>query len=213
MLVVYLRETDFCPHRATSCRVAVCRTVGEFPRAWAGSVNRHAEWKLRGNLGDASTPSSRQPEFDRSQVVNRQTDRALGPGVSSEHYLSHSQGVGPTALVRPDVVSHGGYGARPKTTGSARQMESAWTETGPRGCHLGLGYLCGIPVPQREGQYNCCGYSTGFASWRRRSVRFREALILLVWPISDWSEMDDVTTPSQHQATALASPVDSLSHD
>jgi len=41
----------------------------------------------------------------------------------------------------------------------------------------------------------------------------REALILLVRSISDWSEMDDVTTPSQHQATALASPVDSLSHE
>ena len=40
----------------------------------------------------------------------------------------------------------------------------------------------------------------------------REALILLVRPISDWSEMDDVTAPSQHQATALASSVDSLSH-
>jgi len=78
-----------------------------------------------------STRSSRQPEFDRGQVVSRQTDRAVGPGASHEHYLSHSQRVGPATVARPDVVSHGGYGARPKTTGSARQMESAWTETRP----------------------------------------------------------------------------------
>jgi len=36
-------------------------------------------------------------------------------------------------VAQPDVVCHGGYGARPKTTGLARQMESAWTETGPTG--------------------------------------------------------------------------------
>jgi len=98
---------------------------GSFPRAWAGSVNHHAQ---SGNFeaiwGDASTRSSRPPKFDRGQVVSRQTDRAVGPGASSEHYLSHSQGVGPAAVAWPDVVSHGGYGARPKTTGSARQMES-----------------------------------------------------------------------------------------
>jgi len=95
--------------------------------------------KLRGNLGDASTRSSRQPEFDRSQVVSRQTDRAVRQGVSSEHYLSHGQGVGPTAVAQLDVVSHGSYGTRLKATGSAGQMESAWTETGQAGLALGPG--------------------------------------------------------------------------
>jgi len=78
-------------------------------------------------------------EFDRGQVVSRQTDRAVGPGVSSEHYLSHSQGVGPAAVAQPDVVSQRGYGARPKTTGSARQMESARIETGLTGLPPGSG--------------------------------------------------------------------------
>jgi len=99
---------------------------------WAGPVSQHA---VSGNFeafwGDVSTHSRHQPEFDRGRVVSRQTDRAVGPGASSEHYLSHSQGVDSATVARPDVVSHGGYGARPKTTGSASQMESAWTETGP----------------------------------------------------------------------------------
>ena len=77
-----------------------------------------------------STRACRQPEFDRGQVASRQTDRAVGAVASGEHYLSHSQGVHSAAVVWPDVVSNGGYGARPKTTGSARQTESAWMEAG-----------------------------------------------------------------------------------
>jgi len=83
------------------------------------------------NPRDVSTRSSSQPEFNRGQVASRQTDRAVGPGASSKLYLSYSQGVGPATVARSDVVSYGGYGARPKTTGSARQMEPAWTEAGP----------------------------------------------------------------------------------
>jgi len=100
---------------------------GSFPRALAGSVSPHA---MLGNFeaiwGNVSTCSSSQSEFDRGQVASRQTERAVGPGAPGEHYLSHSQGVDSAAVVRPDVVSNGGYGARPKTTGLARQTESAW---------------------------------------------------------------------------------------
>jgi len=66
---------------------------GSFPRAWAGPGTRHAEF---GNFetiwGDSSGRSSIRPEFDRSQVVSRQEDRAVEPGASSEHYPSRSQG-------------------------------------------------------------------------------------------------------------------------
>jgi len=98
----------------------------------AGPISPHA---VTGNFtaiwGNVSTCSSSQPEFDRGQVVSRQTNRAVGPGSSSEHYLSHSQGVDSATVMRPDVVFNGGYGSRPKTTGAARQMESAWTGAGP----------------------------------------------------------------------------------
>jgi len=89
--------------------------TGSFPRAWAGPVSQHA---VSGNFkaiwGDASTLSSRQPEFDRGQVVSRQTDRAVGPGASGEHYLSHSLGVVSAVVAWPDVVSQEGYSTGPK---------------------------------------------------------------------------------------------------
>jgi len=85
--------TSVCPVQPAVVLQSV-ELSGSLPRAWAGSVNHHAE---SGNFeaiwGDASTHSSRQPEFDTGQVVSRQTDRAVGPGMSSEHYLSHSQGL------------------------------------------------------------------------------------------------------------------------
>ena len=55
-------------------------------------------------------------------------------------------------MVRPDVLSHGGYGARPKTTGLARQTESVWAEAGPTKLQPGSG------VPSRDSSAAEVGY-------------------------------------------------------
>ena len=65
------------------------------------------------------------------QVVSRPTDSSVGPVGFSKHYVSHSQGVGPATVPRQDPVSCSDYGARLKTTGLARQTESAWAGAGP----------------------------------------------------------------------------------
>jgi len=52
----------------------------------------------------------------------------------------------------PDVLSQGGYGARPKTTGSARQTESVWEEAEPTKLQPGSG------VPSRDSSAAKVGY-------------------------------------------------------
>jgi len=103
-----------------------------FPSMWPSSIGQCTVTGNYGGIwGDVATRSIQQPEFDRSQIVSRQTDRAVVPGVSGEHYLSNSQGVDPAAVTRPEVVSNGGYGAKPKRADSARQMDAAWAEARP----------------------------------------------------------------------------------
>jgi len=60
-------------------------------------------------------------------------------------------GVGPAAVPLQDAVSQGSYGARPKTTGLARQTESAWVDAGPTELQPGAGYPPRIPVLLRLG--------------------------------------------------------------
>ena len=94
-------------------------------------MSQSIEWEFP--WGNSSAHSGLRAEFDRFQVVSRLTDRAVGPVRFSEHYLSHSQGLRGSVLpqFRQDPVSHGGYGTRPKTTGSAKQTKSAWAGVGP----------------------------------------------------------------------------------
>ena len=68
---------------------------------------------------------------------------------SGEHYLGHSQGVDSTAVTQSDVVSNGGYGAKPKTTGPP--MEYVPTQDRPMVCRLVLEFPSGIPAPPRQG--------------------------------------------------------------
>jgi len=113
---------------------------GSFHSAWPNLVNQRAvSGNYEGIWGDVATFSTQQPEFDRNQIVSRQPDRAVGPGASGEHYLSHSQSEEPAAVARPEVISNVGYGARPKTTDSARQMDVAWAEARPMTLSSSLG--------------------------------------------------------------------------
>jgi len=128
---------------------------GGFLKAWAGSANHHAQ---SGNFeaiwGDASTRSSHPPKIDRSQVVSRQTNRAVGPGVSSEHYLSHSQGSCRSGMVGCRLALIGAMARGRKRLVWPGRRSLLGRKLDRRSCHLGLGYLCGIPVRLREGQYN-----------------------------------------------------------
>jgi len=111
-----------------------------FHSVWPGVIGQRAvPGNYEGIWGDVATRSIQQTEFDKNQIASRQIDRAVGPGASGEHYLSHSQSIDPAAVARPEVISNVGYGARPKTTDSARQMDAAWTEVRPMALSSGLG--------------------------------------------------------------------------
>jgi len=118
---------------------------GSFLRVWAGPLTRRTEFGNFGTIwGDSSARSCLRPEFDKSQVVSRQEDRAVEPEASNERYLSRNQGVGPAAVPWSNVLSQGWYGTRPKTTALARQMDSAGVEAGPARLPPGHG------VPSRD---------------------------------------------------------------
>jgi len=105
-----------------------------FPGAWSG----HNEFgDFEAFWGDLSAHSGLRAKFDRL------IDRAVGPVGFDERYLSHSQEVSPATVPHHDLVSHGGYGARPKMAGSARQKESVWAGAGP----MELQPSSGIPLP------------------------------------------------------------------
>jgi len=131
------------------------KLLGSFHSVWPGLIGQCA---VPGNYeeiwGDVATHSTQQPEFDRNQIVSRQTDRAVGLGASGEHYLSHSQSIDPAAVVRLEVISNVGYGARPKTADSARQTDVTWAEARPMALLSVLGFPCAVPTPQRQGK--CC---------------------------------------------------------
>ena len=65
----------------------------------------------------------------------------MGHAVFDECYRHHSLDEGPGASQRQEPVICGGYGARPKMAGTARQTASAWVGAGL----AKLYYSAGIP--------------------------------------------------------------------
>jgi len=102
-------------------------------RSERGARNHGGIW------GDVASRSLQQPEFDNNQIVSRQTDRAVLPGASGEHYLGRSQYTDPAAVARPEVIPNVGYGARPKMTDLVRQTDVAWAESRLMALSPGLG--------------------------------------------------------------------------
>jgi len=113
---------------------------GYFHSGWPGLVSQNAMIGNQGGFwGDAAARSLQPPDFDYNQIASRQIGRPVIPGASGEHYLGHSQYMDPAAVARPEVIPNVGYGARPKTTDFARQMDVAWTEAGSRAMSSGPG--------------------------------------------------------------------------
>ena len=100
---------------------------GRLPGEWAGFATPPTY------VGDFPT------EFDGRFAASRPLDRAVGPARFDGRYPYHSQGDGPAAVPRQEPVPQGGYGARPKTAGSAGQTESAWADARPLESYPGPG--------------------------------------------------------------------------